>query len=330
MSETRNALVAVGMLGYGNRLPSAESIALLVENPEIARIQILWNQPSPSVVELLNSIEAATPKLEVEYSDANLGSAGGYARLLRGFAAASRTSFVLLLDDDLRLAPDCISALVAASNAHSERLASTLFLAYRPGLPEYRGLVERLVPIRDPTPGCCIGFNFLNLLSSPGRGGSNQLPSGLFSIGSAPWGGLFIPHQALAKLGLPREDFFLYADDSDVTLRFTRNDGIIFLVPGAVAYDSEAAWNAVAGNVSNLARRMLHLPEIKVFHEVRNRSFIGRRFYPGTALVYGLNKILFLAYAYWIGLSNGCFPRAKLIHRAISEGEIMAKRASQD
>ena len=148
--------------------------------------------------------------------------------------------------------------------------------------------------------------------------------SGQYEIDSAPWGGLFISRPALEKLGLPRKDFFLYAEDSELTYRFTLNGGKILLVPDAEITDSQPAWNTVGGRMSNLRRRVLVLAEVKVFHEVRNRNYIARHYYPGFAPTYQMNKYLFLASAYFMGLMNGKIDRARLIHRAINAGEKMA------
>lgn len=316
--------VTICILGYGNRVPSMKSLGKLASNPLVSGLLVHWNQPDPEVEKTLAEIRTKIAKCSISISPENLGSAGGYARLIENFRDGGKGDFLLLLDDDLRLAPDCIDNLLAAAELHVDSLESTLFLANRPDLPELSNLTEKQQGIMRPRNGCCVGFHFLNLLSPLREEVRQSKQTGFFTIDSAPWGGLLIPRRALAKLGLPRVDFFLYAEDSEMTYRFTWNGGKILLVPKAEITDTDQAWNTVGGNISNLRRRVLVLPEIKVFHEVRNRNYMARHYYPGFPGVYWVNKFLFLASAYCIGIFNGAFSRARIIHKAINAGESMA------
>lgn len=324
MTNSSNGSVIIGILGYGNRIPSFDALCQLISDPNVKGLLLHWNQPGPDVEKSLDEIRTRISSTRISISPENLGSAGGYARLLENFRDNYTADYLLLLDDDLRLAPDCIDNLVLAAQSHHDSLEATLFLAHRPGLPELSNLIKKHQGIMRPRAGCCVGFHLLNLLSPLREKVRESKKTGLFTIDSAPWGGMLIPRRALEKLGLPREDFFLYAEDSEMTYRFTRNGGKILLVPKAEITDTEAAWNTVGGDISNLRRRVLVLPEIKVFHEVRNRNYMARHYWPGFLPVYWLNKFLFLASAYFIGIFNGAFSRALLIHQAVNAGERMA------
>lgn len=323
-------MTVVGILGYGDRCPSAQALQLLAANSCVENLLIFWNQPGANVKRTLDELIEIIPGITIAVSQDNLGSAGGYARIMEIFRDKYLTPYLLLLDDDLQLAPNCIENLIAAAGNDSVVLGESLLLANRPGIPELADLINNGNGIPSPRPGCCVGFHFLNLYK-PLRTVARQLDdTGFFRLDVAPWGGLLIPRAALPRLGLPREDFFLYAEDTELTYRFTQNGGQIFLVPNAEITDTEPAWNTVGGNISNLRRRVLLLPKIKVFHEVRNRNYMARHYYPGFLPIYWINKFLFLASAYFMGVSNGKFSRARLIHRAINGGEIMAaKEVSQ-
>jgi len=323
------ASVVIGILGYGNRIPSESALIKLASDPNIVDLSIFWNQPSPDVQIFLDELPARIPNIKIHISPDNLGSAGGYARLLENFRDNASAPYLFLLDDDLRPALDCIKNMIRTAELNSASLNRSLFLANRAELPELSNLINEKLGILRSRPGCCVGFHFFNLhrpLREPVRYSND---SGLFTIDSAPWGGLFIPRLALKKLGLPREDFFLYAEDSEFTYRFTWNGGQILLVPDAQITDTQPAWNTVGGNMSNLRRRVLILPEIKVFHEVRNRNYMARHYYPGFLPTYWINKFLFLASAYFIGMTNRKFSRAVLIHQAVNAGERMAKKEAR-
>ena len=316
--------VIVGMVGFGGRQPSIEALSALCADPNVAKLHIFWNQPTPEIVQSLADLSARLDKVQISSSEQNLGSAGGYARLIDNFRVNQTAPLLLLLDDDLRLNHDCIDRLLQTVAVNVDALDHTLFLAYRPGLPELQSLVLDNVAIRRPRPGCCVGFHFLNLISPEREPIRRDRQTGHYSIGSAPWGGLLIPREALARLGSPREDFFLYAEDYELTARFVWSGGEIVLVPDALIHDADVAWNAVGGRASPLKRRILHLPDIKVFHEVRNRNFMARHYYRGLLPIYLANKGIFLGCAYALGLWYGKLSRARLIHRAINDGERMA------
>jgi GT2 family glycosyltransferase len=122
------------------------------------------------------------------------------------------------------------------------------------------------------------------------------------------------------------ESLFLYADDAELTLRFTREGGVIRLVPEAVVSDRYPSWNATASRGGNLARRTLHMDDSKAYYEARNRNYLSRRFYPGRGAAYAINKAIFLGSLYLIAILNARLGRARLIHRALNDGEAMATR----
>lgn len=312
------------MVGFGGRLLSVDALVRLCKHPSVLKLHVFWNQPSPEIKIQLAELKHFTPKVEITCSEKNTGSAGGYARVMENFRESDTSEYLLLMDDDLQPSENCLETMLAVAAMHANTLDKTLVLAYRPGLPELADLVTRSVPVRRPRPGCCVGFHFINLVKPECEAIRRDEASGGYLIGSAPWGGLMIPRRSLDRLGLPREDFFLYAEDYELTSRFVWRGGKIVLVPEAVMLDNDTAWNAVGGNVGNLRRRMLLLPDIKVFHEVRNRNFMARKYYPGHFMTYLINKSIFLASAYLLGLRHLKLARARLIHRAIIEGEIMA------
>jgi GT2 family glycosyltransferase len=319
-------MIAIGILGYGSRAPSPEVLAILSEHPAVATLLIFWNQPTVEISEALKRLRLTDRKIYIVESEENLGSAAGYNRLIEHFQNSNNADFLFLLDDDLVPKPSCIDQLLKTAHLLSAQLDHTLLLAYRPKLPEMHALVTKKLGISRPRPSACVAFHLMNLIKQNREPVRYSRDHDIFSIESAPWGGLFIARVTLNKLGLAREDFFLYAEDSELTYRFTQNSGKIFLVPNAEITDAEPAWNTVGGKISNLRRRVLILPEIKVFHEVRNRNYMARHYYPGLLPVYLINKFLFLASAYFIAIFNGQFSRALLIHQALNAGEKMAAK----
>jgi GT2 family glycosyltransferase len=319
-------MIAIGILGYGSRIPSTEALSVLADHPQVSKLLIVWNEPSQEVSIILRRLKQAVHKTHIIENIGNLGSAGGYKCLIEHFRNHEQSEYLFLLDDDLVPESNCIDELLRTTHLFSAVLEKTLLLAYRPKLPEMHGLVSKRLGISRTKAGACVSFHFMNLIKQHRESVAYSESRRTFTIESAPWGGLFIPRAALPLLGLPREDFFLYAEDTELTYRFSHNGGQIFLVTDARIADMEPAWNAVGGKISNLRRRVLMLPAIKVFYEVRNRNYMARHYYPGFLPTYWLNKFLFLVSAYFMAMTNRKFARALLIHQAINAGEIMAAR----
>lgn len=316
--------VLIGVLGYGPRAPQVESLLSLAGKPERAGVLVFWNSPDQAVSTQLRGATERSAKLEVRMSPENLGSAGGYRRLLEWAGSRTDWDYLLLLDDDLAPQAGCIESLVKYAGARREHDDNTLYLAYRRDLSELAALVETGKPLAEIRPGSCVGFHAANLLGRPGPPSSHVDHLGI-RLDAAPYGGLLVPRPALARLGLPIGALFLYADDAELTLRFTRGGGTIWLVPEAVIADRSPSWNAIASRGGNLARRVLHLDDTKAYFEARNRNFLSRRFHAGRAWTYQANKAAFLLAVHLLAIAHGRPGRARLIHRAIVDGEAMAR-----
>ncbi|HEU4772968.1 MAG TPA: glycosyltransferase [Lysobacter sp.] len=313
--------ILIGVLGYGSRMPDPGVMAALADHPVIAGVLVFWNAPDEGVRIRLASIEAASNRISIRTSPENLGSAGGYRRLLEWAASRPDWDQFLLLDDDLVPQPGCVERLAEA--AASEHGDGVIHLAYRRDLPELAALVESRKPLARTRPGACLGFHVANLFSGRPSFSSHFDDEGI-TLDTAPYGGLLVPRSALARLGVPMESLFLYADDTELTLRFTRGGGKIRLLIDAVVTDRSASWNATPSKGGNLARRVLNLDDTKAYFEARNRNYLARRFHSGSPWVYAVNRAVFLTAVYVLATAHGRLGRARLIHRAIRDGEVMA------
>lgn len=317
------ARVLICILGYGERPPNLSALEALCRHDATAAMLVTWHCPGATTTDALRELAGMSGKVRVETMEENRGSAGGYARLLDRAAETPGWDYVLLLDDDLDITPAAMERLVVVAESDTAR-QRTLFMAYRHGLAELKSLVERGHPLRDIQPGACVGFHLRNVVGLPGRS-SSRVHDGKLFLEAAPYGGLLVPRSCLTRLGAPEAGLFLYADDAEWTLRFTRAGGLIRLVQEAAVVDRSPSWNATASAGGNLARRILHMSPAKAYYEVRNRNFLARKYYAGKPFVYALNRILFLTAVYLLAAANRQSARARLIRRAIRDGETMAR-----
>lgn len=318
--------ISAGILGYGEGMRFRGLLAQLQADPNINEILLHWNGAPNFAQRAISDLCKQLSKLRVKLDARNLGSAGGYAQLIKWFRDESCSELLWLLDDDAIPSQDCSSRLVRALRSQEYDPTRTLMMSFRSDLPEFVALRNGAGDVTEPRNGICVGLHLGNLFWKPKR--SPDKPNAL-CLQSSPYGGLVIPRAALALLGLPDEELFLYGDDTALTLRFTRNGGAIRLCQDAEIRDKEPVWNSVGGTTTNMYRRVLYLDDTKAYYETRNRCYLGLTFYPGHRATYLTNRACFLAYAFLIAVRHRRLSRFRLLLSAIRSGEQMARRPDE-
>lgn len=326
ITDNKSGLIAAGILGFGNKLRFLELVERLQADSNIRYILLFWNQAPGNAEELIGESKKRNGKLICRTSADNLGSAGGFDELMLWFSEdAAQGEYLLLLDDDLLVDPECSQELINAASKFDFDPVHTLLMSNRMDLPEYQPAVINRMTMSGPRPGVCGGVHWRNLFSAHEN---STEPDALRNrgISSAPYGGLCIPRPALATLGRPIRDLFLYGDDTEITLRFTQLGNRIRFCKPAIIRDTDTVWNATGPTQSNLIRRIRYLDNIKAYHELRNRNYLCLRFYRGNGFDYWINRSMLILASYAIGIIYGHWPKARLIHKAIIDSEQLAKR----
>ena len=208
------------------------------------------------------------PSVRLHVTEKNLGFGGGNNVGI----GLIRTPYVMLLNNDTRLAPDAVSRMVAAMEADpragsatpcivlaSSGLVDAAGIVVCPdGLALGRGRAQPPTEVREPAEvffasGCCclIRRTLLEALRLPG-------------------GEIF------------DEDFFAYADETDLGWRARRLGWKSLYVPQAVVYHHHAAGS---GSVSPFLARLVE----------RNRIWVAVKNFPLWLLAYG---VFWTAYRY--------------------------------
>ena len=134
------------------------------------------------------------PEIEYVRLDENTGSAGGF---YEGISRAYYYSyFIYLLDDDVQLARDALEAIVVG------------FLELEQTCPGKLGAVRSV---------------------SPNHPWDHPTPFEIFS-----WRGSLLKAEIVREVGLPRADYFLYGEDLEYSLRFTRKGYRFFWIPRSI------------------------------------------------------------------------------------------------
>ena len=118
--SARAALPWVLVLCHNQAEVTLECLATLAAQTHPAHVLVIDNASTDGTAGL---VAAAFPAVEVLRLEANLGYAGGNNAAMR-HALAQGAQALLLLNNDTRLAPDCLAALMAALDAHPEAAAA--------------------------------------------------------------------------------------------------------------------------------------------------------------------------------------------------------------
>lgn len=325
--------VCVIVLAYGDRTATLRQVidALLLQ--EVGSIVVVENAVVAQTRHMLDTYCARYTSIFTRVSlPDNRGSAGGFKAGISTAANLKGCNYFWLLDDDNCAAPGSLQSLLGQHEQLSEKIPSMRLAlqSYRRDWRTMRDMVEGVVAPTAPRSGAFIGFHIFNiwsivkrLLLSP-KAVHNQMierENSIIELYHAPYGGFFFHRNALNLLGYPDARLFLYADDTEYTLRFTHSGGRIFLVPDSVVHDVDPAWDERGPSRFNLSRRLLECSGSKVYYEVRNRIYLSRNIFPGSRFIYFLNKYLYLTGALMLAFRYRCFDRFRLLLAAAHDGE---------
>lgn len=195
------------------------------------------------------------------------GNNGGIQLAMRN---STCNAFWILNNDTL---PDtkALKALCARANKFTEPaiVGSTLVFAY-----------DRV------TVQCAAGCSFNRWLgtSRPICGGSSlknidRVDPGTVEaqLGDIVGASVLLPKEIVAKIGLIREDFFLYLEETELCIR-ARNAGFVLgWAPSSIVYHKEGGSTAAKSAVQD---REFHRPAWVDYLSLRNRVYMMRKHYP--------------------------------------------------
>lgn len=170
------------------------------------------------------------PRLTLLRLPQNLGGAGGFEAGLRHMVTAFDPDWCVVMDDDARPAPGQFSRFRAEApgfaKAGWEAIAAGVF--YPDGV-----ICEMNRPGRNPFWDLP---SFARTLLGGGRAGFHLKDSDYAAtepvvIHNASFVGLFLARAAIARVGYPEGDLFIYGDDVIYTLRLTQAGGAIGFAP---------------------------------------------------------------------------------------------------
>ncbi|MDO5851933.1 MAG: glycosyltransferase family 2 protein [Methanobacteriaceae archaeon] len=238
-------------------------------NPDA--IYIVDNNSTDKTFELLeshgyvtrNNFETSKENVLIKYIplNENTGGAGGFYEGVK--QAHLKYDWLWLMDDDAEVTPDCLYELKPYFNQENiSALASLKVDANRNILFHHRGY-----------------FNFQKGLPTQEHITLNDTKTKTTKIDMASFVGILIKDEIITKIGYPKKEFFIHADDLEYCIRL-REHGQILLINKSVILHKEGS---VKGTFTKkkLGITANRRPYDKLwinYYMIRNLTWLGKKY----------------------------------------------------
>jgi GT2 family glycosyltransferase len=254
VSVSDSSLISVVVLNWnGGRVIEECLISLQTQTYSPMEIIVVDNASTDSSADL---IKTKFPHVRLIVNDRNLGFGGGNNVGIR----ASRGRYIMVLNNDARLDPQCIEELRKSIEKDKRYGASASKIL----LDGERGLLDA-AGINIYMDGLSIGRGRLE------RADRYQVEEEVFFASGCA--SLF-RKEMLDDIGLFDEDFFAYADDTDMGWRAQLAGWRCIYNPKAIVYHSHSASSSAYS-------------QLKAFLVERNRIWVAIKYFPISLLVFG-------------------------------------------
>ncbi len=296
----------------------------LMKDAAIGKAVLVTNGVQWNVEALVQ--ELGPDRIEAVELSENRGSAGGYAAgIQRAYDLGAE--FIWLLDHDNVPRERALSELFAAYARLNKTFAkdSLAVVAYR---PLHHGDIAAGVPAQRVKwrPSSFWGFHMFDIPYKIWR----RTPWGRPSLqGALPtevdasvamFGGLLFHRAVVERHGLPREDFVLYADDSEFSHRIVRGNGVLRIITAAQVDDVDASWYVQEGFGNTFDRWLKGGSDLRIFYCARNHVYLDKYCLPSQPLMYWLNRQTYCVLLYIFALIQGRMSRYQILRKAIQSG----------
>jgi GT2 family glycosyltransferase len=240
-----------------------ETLARLLSEP-CDLIYVVDNGSADGTREWLASLN--DPRLRVVLSPGNLGGAGGFELGLRRIVADSDPDWIVLMDDDGRPEPGCLSRFLDADMSAYDAVSAAVYL-------QNGDICEMNRPTINPfwSLGTFLRTAVGTALGSSRSGfhiSDEAYSAGPIPIDATSFVGLFLPRHTIARIGYPDGAMFIYGDDVQYTLRVRKAGMTIGFVPDL---RFEHDYNRV-----HSGRRDRFHPIWKAYYTARNGMIVYR------------------------------------------------------
>ena len=266
--------LAAVVVTYGQRWRHLSQVLIsLDKDPDVGHVVVVVNGPSDVTSPRVDGSLPATPHTAVRL-DRNRGSAGGFAVGLDvATCLVESDGLILMLDDDNRPQPDAIAALLLRASGNPDADGFLMNRYTRADIARAVRYGRTLREARNTFASFSVGRALRKRALRFRRVDAHRDQAVRAEV--APYGGLAMRRSTIERIGLPREDYFLYSDDHEYSYRITASAGFVELVEDAVLDDLELSWHQQRSTL--LPWMDPDAPELRVYYTVRNRVHFERK-----------------------------------------------------
>lgn len=212
------------------------------------------------------------------FEEKNVGSAAGFATLMKKAINISNNDYVFLLDND-----NYINKIHSdLEKIKHEVLEKKIILYQREDRPYLNKILngDKISNVLPPIDSC-LGFDYIYLIKkifkkmsshiinqSDKENENNLLPY-------APYGGLVINKKIIQEVGYPNEDYFVYCDDYEFTSRISRKNNGIALSNTLLISDMDKSWN-YKNSLPFWINILKAEQKNRVYYSIRNRLYFEK------------------------------------------------------
>jgi GT2 family glycosyltransferase len=191
--------------------------ALLKQTHEISEILVVDNASSDNTDTIVSEYIEQHPRIEYVRLPSNTGGSGGFHEGIRQILGRE-FDFAWLMDDDVAAEPNCLEHLLKYHTQFDvlqpvRRYDDHTFVISE---PRYLNLTNPFRPLKE------------KIIEDSGNLAKTT------EIAAVPFEGPLISKKALSKTGLPEYGYFIIADDTEYSIRLSRNGFKMVLVRDAI------------------------------------------------------------------------------------------------
>lgn len=268
-------------------------------------------------------------RLHIVRLDKNTGSANGYSVGIKT-ALDTGADYIWLMDDDNAPKPGALQLLHERLTKLTSDLgaANSAVMGFR---PDHQADIAAGMNAKSAYPlrSSFFGFHYKRLVAKVWRRyirrAANMAPSAKLvesaQVPYAPYGGLLASKELFERIGLPKREFVLYADDTEYTCRITIGGGVIELVTDAILEDLEGSWNIKGKYGNSIVAWLQGGSDFRAFYASRNQAWFDSHVWISSRLEYEINTFVYTGLLKYYAWRTGNSRRYNLLRRAISDGQ---------
>jgi dTDP-4-dehydrorhamnose reductase len=270
-------------------------------------LQAIWNQTHPCdhilVVDNASSDDTSemlaqywADRVEVHLLPTNVGAAGGFNACMR-LAYQTGMDHIWVMDDDVIADPTALARLLAADDVLASRNVEAPFLISTARAPS--GVLTNVPEISRR-------LNSLAYDDWP-----DLLDQRIVPVERATFVSILLPRETLTQHGLPISSMFIWGEDSEFTIRVTRERPAYLVGDSRVVHVRQLSGMLDIEKEQSPARISYH------FHRIRNDMYLRRR-YEGSRSVarYVFRQLRLITRL----CGNGHFHKARIVLSGIAKG----------